>query len=45
MDLLEKKEAFYYQRPMCEVVIFNQSLDVLQSSIEGWGEEDLFGNG
>ena len=32
----------FYIKPECEIILFKNDSEVMQSSIENWGEEDLF---
>ena len=37
-------ERIKYEKPECEITIIKPSSQLLQNSIEPWGEEDLFDN-
>ena len=45
MGWIQKPNLLRYESPECEVIKLNSGNEIIMSSIEEWGEEDLFGNG
>ena len=45
MGCIREPDLLRYESPECEVIKLNSGNEIIMSSIEEWGEEDLFGNG